>query len=124
MVLLGCFQWGDNTAIDRAHISFDGVTLDVSVNDPVGGNPVSFSSLTAMDVQFVNASAGMVVAAPNVVGNFDMDVDLSNYPWLQFDWDQDGDFNDVDDVDLPTTNIRFHTYRGHDKIIYWREVLQ
>lgn len=38
-------------------------------------------------------------------------------PWLEFDWDGDGS-NDDD----PTATVSFGSFRGHDRIIYWREV--
>ena len=121
-------QWAissdDSTAIARNQISFNATLLSDSINDPIGGNPVTFTSLTADDVEFVSGEAGMVVAAPGVTGNFNLNVDLTAYSWLQFDWDQDGDYNDADDADLPPINIRFETYRGHDRIIYWRELMQ
>ena len=69
-----------------------------------------------------SGDAGLSVAAPGVVDYFDIDVDLSSYPWLQFDWDQDGDYNDADDFGTPTIRVRFETFRGNDRILYWREV--
>jgi MSHA biogenesis protein MshQ len=48
-------------------------------------------------------------------------VDLTSMSWLRFDWNQEGDYADVL---LPNANFEFGTYRGNDRIIYWRERLQ
>ncbi|AZZ94548.1 LamG domain-containing protein [Hahella sp. KA22] len=38
--------------------------------------------------------------------------------WLRFDWDGDNS------LDNPSATATFGQYRGHDRIIYWREVTQ
>lgn len=40
--------------------------------------------------------------------------------WLKYDWNEDGDISDT--VDHPSATATFGRYRGHDRIIYWREV--
>ena len=35
--------------------------------------------------------------------------------WLTYNWDGTGG------VDNPSTRVTFGSYRGHDRIIYWRE---
>lgn len=40
--------------------------------------------------------------------------------WLKFDWNRDGDIDDT--ADHPAATATFGRYRGHDRIIYWREV--
>ena len=51
---------------------------------------------------------------PGVVG--DLNLGLNVDAWLQFDWDGDTIFTDD-----PSALATFGTYRGHDRIIYWRE---
>ena len=51
------------------------------------------------------------------VGDVKIEVDLSSQPWLQYDWDADGSLDDH-----PAIKATFGQYRGHDRIIYWREV--
>ena len=46
-----------------------------------------------------------------------MSVDLSTMPWLQYDWNQDGNHNESQ---TPDATIKFQQYRGHDRILYWR----
>ncbi len=50
-------------------------------------------------------------------GSIPLSVDLSGLPWLQFDWDGDGSLDAH-----PPVNATFGLYRGHDRIIFWREV--
>lgn len=72
-------------------------------------------------IQINNGSSGFTFSAPGQgnTGSFPMDV--SSVPdWLRFDWDQDGTH---DDADLPQATITFGSYRGHDRIINWIEVL-
>ncbi len=44
---------------------------------------------------------------------------FAKYPWLQFDWDNDGN-HDND----PTATATFGIYRGNDRIINWREIVR
>jgi len=74
-------------------------------------------------VGFTDSDAGHFFTAPGAgnTGSFQVQVDLNNRPWLRHDWDQDGDFSDTM---LPPANIGFGSFRGHDRVIYWREVLE
>ncbi|NIB44397.1 hypothetical protein HBA55_32685 [Pseudomaricurvus alkylphenolicus] len=129
---------GDETQLQRtdivltpsvgagADISADPITAPVGTNpavgftyDPTGNATIDFGDGMGNGT----GSAGMTVGAPTSTGFFTIDIDLSDEPWLQFDWDQDGDYNDADDRNTPTATIRFETYRGHDRVIYWREVI-
>lgn len=129
---------GDETQIPRTDITFidSGGSGSLIIGDPitapVGSNPnVSFNIDPAGSATLNfgdglgggSGDSGMFVGAPGAQGFFRVDIDLINFPWLQFDWDQDGDHNDVDDSDLPRFTVTFESYRGHDRIIYWREVL-
>ncbi len=68
---------------------------------------------------FYDGDAGLKFTAPGSgnVGEFDLGASLANYPWLQFDWNGDGSYNND-----PAGVITFGQYRGNDHIIYWREV--
>ena len=52
---------------------------------------------------------------PNNDGSVEVTFDVD--PWLQFSWDGGADID-------PTTIIHFGSFRGHDRIIYRREVTQ
>ncbi len=75
------------------------------------------------DINIINGSAGLSFSAPGVgnLGAFVIDAQMTNYPWLRFDWNQNND--NADDTTQPSANINFGSYRGHDRVIYWREVL-
>jgi len=80
----------------------------------------SYSSISATEINFTGGSAQHFFTAPTnkAQGAFNVDVDLTSYPWLRFDWNQDGNHSDIS---LPTARFGFGSYRGHDRIIYWRE---
>jgi len=110
---------------NSADISVDPITAPVGsnpavsyTNDPAGNTTIDFGDGAGNG----SGDAGMFVGAPGATGLFTMDVDLSSYPWLRFDWNQDGDY--TNDNNTPSATINFETYRGHDRVIYWREVLQ
>lgn len=87
-----------------------------------GSSTAMFGDFTAGLVNFTGGDAGLYFTAPGAgnTGTINVDVDLSNYAWLRFDWNQDGDYSDTA---LPTAEFTFGSYRGHDRIIYWQEVL-
>jgi len=60
---------------------------------------------------------GLSLSAPNDSGYVDIGVNLSTLPWLQYDWDGNG----AHDNNPPTARATFGSYRGDDRIIYWRE---
>ena len=115
------------TAIARSAISFPSGTIDNSANLVVplgtGNSTGSYAAATPSDIGFSAGDAGHFFTAPGSgnTGSFAVDIDLSAYPWLRFDWDDNGTF---DDTSLPRANFTFGRYRGHDRIIYWQEVLQ
>jgi MSHA biogenesis protein MshQ len=115
----------DCSALPRSAISFNNSaiesTADLSVNLTGGITTGQFSSISSSDVMFTGGDAGFYFSAPGeniTVDSFAVDVDLSDIDWLRFDWNQDG--NDSNDTQLPTATMRFKSYRGHDRILYWR----
>jgi MSHA biogenesis protein MshQ len=40
------------------------------------------------------------------------------YDWLQFDWNNDGAHDDN-----PSATATFGEYRGNDRIVYWRAIV-
>jgi MSHA biogenesis protein MshQ len=63
-------------------------------------------------------SEGLGLTAPNEPRIFRVTYDISE-PWLQFDWNGDGVYNDADDN--PSGMLQFGKYRGHDRVVYWYE---
>ncbi len=96
-------------------------------SDPASGVltvPVDTSSSTGsiLNNPFVSGAAGLVFSAPGAgnTGYIDVDVLLGAMPWLQHDWDGDG----VHGENPPTARAVFGRYRGDDRILYWREVIE
>ncbi len=85
------------------------------LNIPVGS---SITHLTVLG-PVAAGDGGLSLSAPGAgnTGDIGIAVDLSALPWLQFDWDGDG----TADSTLNRA-ASFGQYRGHDRVIYWREV--
>ncbi len=118
----------DCTAIAASATSFDGSAISTDANRVVtiagGTSTGTFSSLTAgVEFTTVDGESGLNFSAPGAgnLGSFDVDIDLTNIPWLRSDWDNDGDY--ADDSALPSIEVNFGRYRGHDRVIFWREDL-
>lgn len=115
----------DCSVLPRSSISFNGNPIDsasdLSINLVGGITTGEFTSLSSSHVGFSGGDAGFSFSAPGAeitTDSFTVDVDLSSIDWLRFDWNQDGDNNN--DTQLPTATMRFKSYRGHDRILYWR----
>lgn len=117
------------TAVNKSEIIYPAGTIQVPANSLVDLGAGTTSGVypnpnpTAVAVGFDAGNAEHFFTAPTgaATGNFTVDVDLTDYHWLRFDWDQDGNYTDAS---LPTANFGFGSYRGHDRIIYWRERFQ
>lgn len=115
------------TKILRSAITYPTGNILMPANLTVGlsgGNTTgNYSGLSATEIVFTNGDARHFFSAPtgNATGSFNVDVDLTSYPWLRFDWDQNAVY---DDISLPTARFGFGSYRGNDRVIYWREKFQ
>lgn len=116
------------TIVPMSIISFDGSSLAADANRTVtvGGGTTTgtfFSFTPGVSLSFTGGDAGLVFSAPGAgnMGNFDLDIDLTSYPWLRSDWNNDGDA--ANDTAVPSAEISFGRYRGHDRVIYWNEIL-
>ncbi|MCV6613683.1 MAG: hypothetical protein OIF35_01820 [Cellvibrionaceae bacterium] len=107
--------------IQRSDITYVGRgSIDVDANRTTAlGSRGEYANLDSQSIYFDEGDAGHYFSAPGRQGEFQVDVDLTAYPWLRFDWNQDGDHSDPS---LPRARYRFGNQRGHDRIIYWREV--
>ncbi|MBX2858674.1 MAG: LamG domain-containing protein, partial [Cellvibrionaceae bacterium] len=114
------------TSIVRSAISYPSGTIDnpANLNIALGSATTSgsYAAASASDIQFIDGDAGQFFSAPGAgnTGSFAVDIDLNLYPWLRYDWDNNGSYNDSA---LPSARFNFGSYRGHDRIIYWQEVL-
>lgn len=113
------------TLVPRSEISFnsspissnDALTVDLSGGVTTG----QFGLLSGTTVGFLGGDAVFSFSAPGAAisqHSFTIDTDLTSMDWLRYDWNQDGNY--TNDTSLPTATISFKTYRGHDRILYWR----
>ena len=67
----------------------------------------------------INGDGSLLFTAPGSGndGSILLNVDHSTQPWLQYDWNGDGALQNHSGA-----SATFGQYRGHDRIIYWREV--
>ena len=62
--------------------------------------------------------SGFYLDAPGINRSFDVYYQSPD-EWLRFDWNNDGNFNDV--LDNPLGVMQFGRYRGNERVIYWQE---
>ena len=115
----GAGNYTINTADNCTSLSATAASGTVGVGEItdiiVGGGT---SDLT-YSVPLSNGLANFVFTAPEAgnIGSVDIDVSLLAFPWLRYDWNGDGALQDH-----AGGTASFGQYRGHDKIIYWREM--
>ncbi len=83
--------------------------------------PVSSGASTmSFNNPVLAGDGGAIFSAPGAgnTGDINMTFNLGSLDWLQFDWDGDGS----PDTSL-TRTVTFGQYRGHDRVIFWEEVL-
>jgi predicted acyltransferase (DUF342 family) len=110
---------------------FDGAGFVVTANNDCVSYDSDNISLTNISLNPVltpvkevsgNFSAGKTQAieltAPGAGNQGQVGVLYATYDWLKFDWDNDGAHNND-----PVATATFGEYRGHDRIIYWREIV-
>jgi MSHA biogenesis protein MshQ len=120
------------TLVPRSAITYPAGNILTDGNRTVsltgGSTQGTYVNLSPTHVGFNAGTAGQQFTSPNGgTGKFMVSVNLTNLPWLRFDWNQDGNFSDISlpsGVYLPNATFEFGSYRGNDRIIYWRERLQ
>lgn len=114
------------TQVPRSAITYPAGSISTDANRTValtgGSTQGTYTNLAATYVGFNAGTAGQKFSSPaGGKGRFVVGINLNNLPWLRYDWNQD---NDHSDVQMPNATFEFGSYRGHDRIIYWRERLQ
>ncbi|HOY23694.1 MAG TPA: hypothetical protein PK002_11100 [Cellvibrio sp.] len=114
------------TQVPRAAINYPAGPISTDANRTVnlagGATTGTYISLNPTYIGFNAGIAGQQFTSPNGgTGKFIVGVNLTDLPWLRFDWNQDGDYSDLS---LPNATFEFGSYRGNDRVIYWRERLQ
>ncbi len=86
--------------------------------DNLGSGSTSPSGMSTL----VNGEAALAnqiqLFAPGIGNDGTSALQYQGDSWLRFDWDDDTSTADTD----ATATATFGQYRGHDRIIYWREV--
>ena len=87
-------------------------TLECYVDAPliIPGAPATVSG------GLPDSAKHITITRPGAGNTGSLEFTLTVDSWLQYDWDADGTF-----TDNPSARVTFGSYRGHDKIIYWRE---
>ena len=121
------------TVLTPADVNISGDTIDpfsanyaYTLYDASDGSDTGATTTIIIDgnttTTTVSAEAGkfdLTFSPPNVIGTLPVVIDISAYPWLQYDWSSNGT-GDVE-TSLPTYNVNFGQFRGNDRVIYWRE---
>jgi MSHA biogenesis protein MshQ len=119
------------TLVPRAAVTYLkgglGGTLATDANRTValssGTTTGMYVGLNAVGIPFSAGSVDHYFSTPTAagMGEFTVGIDLSTLTWLRYDWNQDGNYADTL---IPPAHFSFGSYRGNDRIIYWREKLQ
>lgn len=118
--------WDRCTTLDWAAVTYPNGTLATPANRQVvlssGATTGVYDFADATSIRFNGGLGGHRFTAPGTgnTGGFDVAVDLSARTWLQFDWNGDGAHSD----NPPNPHYNFGQYRGHDRILFWQEVLR
>ncbi|RZA00513.1 MAG: hypothetical protein EOO68_11210 [Moraxellaceae bacterium] len=111
------------TVIPRASITYPTGTLATDANRTValstGSTQGTYANINVSGVNFLSGTAGHEFTAPSTggTGNFSVSINLAAMPWLCSDVNLDNNFSDT----LLRANFGFGSYRGNDRVIYWRE---
>ncbi|MEH6813691.1 MAG: DUF6701 domain-containing protein [Motiliproteus sp.] len=96
-----------NASLDHSSYGSDNLEVgDTSVSAP--------GSATAVASGLSSLTTPLLLQAPGAGKDGQVDVTYSVPDWLKFDWFGGGDVN-------PVGQVTFGVYRGHDRIIYWKE---
>lgn len=116
------------TELSTSDIAFNSGALSSESNRTqtigVSSSTGSFLVLDpGISISMANGDAGLNFSAPGMgnTGTIDVDIDLTDYSWLRFDWNQDSD--NGNDNYVPQSSVTFGSYRGHDRVIFWQEPL-
>jgi MSHA biogenesis protein MshQ len=96
------------------------INTDAALSNYQGGLPVvTITAPTAINLLQngkTHLSAPLLISAPGAGNTGSVDLTYDAPTWLEFDWNGSG-------AEDPTGTASFGHFRGHDKVIYWHEVL-
>ncbi|AEP28501.1 LamG domain-containing protein [Brumicola nitratireducens] len=94
---------------DASKISLTNISLNPALTSKLGGTG-SFQ---------LGKTQAIELRAPGAGNQGQIGVSYDAYDWLNYDWDNDGVYDDS-----PSAIATFGVYRGNDRIIHWREVFE
>jgi len=97
--------------------SFNAIDASITDNNLI---PSSIDPVTYGIGLFNNGKTNnLMVTAPgmNIRGSVTVELDVPT--WLQYDWDNDGLYDNA-----PSAQVDFCLYRGNDRIIYRQEIFE
>jgi hypothetical protein len=126
-------RWRLNTADSCTAVNFTEDAGQLNLSNAIGLldsliDPVKATGLGAgfLSAGISNDDNDFLISAPGQGHTGELKLSLvpaaSGIVWpahLNYDWNGDGN---IDDNDFPSAMINFGLYRGHDKIIQWREL--
>ena len=112
------------TTLARSKIEFNDGAINTAANLTIdigsGSNNSAGSSsnvnLSSADLVVVSGDGNLSFSAPSDGdrGSFTVAIDLTNLPWLKYDWDLDGSHDDSP----PTATGTFGVFGGHQKVLF------
>ena len=112
-----CSVFNTLTSLDAGEAATTGLYRDLPSGFP-DIQAYSDSGLVLRSGALLNGVGNLYFTVPNQAGEVSLKLHVE--PWLKGYWNYPGDA--IDTLFDPRSNAYFGTYRGHDKIIYWREV--
>ncbi len=111
--------------------TYDAIDMVINPSLANSGSTSASGSGTAINGEALLAQQ-VVLSAPGLTHEGSAQLCLNVENWLKFDWNNDGlnlaqvcdasSSSIMGDNDNPMSTATFGRYRGHDRIIYWREV--
>ncbi|QYK01800.1 DUF6701 domain-containing protein [Shewanella psychrotolerans] len=112
-----CSIYNTQTSADASEVSTTGLYMQPPTGFPAI-RAYSDSSLTLQSGSLSLGNGYSYFSIPNATGEVVLKQHVE--PWLKWYWNFDGASPTV--LYDPRANAYFGTYRGHDKVIFWREV--
>ena len=112
-----CSIYNTQTSTDTTEMATTGLYMIYPVEFPAI-NAYSDSSLNQQQGTLASGVDQLYFSIPNTAGEVPLKQHVQ--PWLKWFWNYDGNHSNL--LYDPRASAYFGTYRGHDKVIYWREV--
>lgn len=114
------------TMLPRSAVSYPAGNIATDGNRTVALNSGTtqglYTGITSTHIPFTNGRVYHSFTAPGTgnKGTFNVTLDMTGLSWLTDDWNRNGAYTDTS----YTATYTFESYRGNDRVIYWREILQ